>query len=96
MGAFDAMDVGIVALSTDTEEQALGVIERFGLKFPVACELELPEDADKIGAYFSLERNCFHATQFVLDSDRKVEVSVYSTGPVGRLSVEEVLRYVAP
>lgn len=93
--AFEAHAVQIVALSVDTEDQANALVERLGIKYKVVHDVRFPEHADLIGAYHHATRPTIHPAQFVIDADRKVEVSVYSTGPIGRLAVDEVLRFVS-
>ena len=95
LDAFKALGVQILALSVDNEEQANGLVERIGIEYKLVYDIKFPEHADLIGAYHHATRPTIHPAQFVIDADRKVEVSVYSTGPVGRLEVDEVLRFVS-
>jgi peroxiredoxin len=84
-------NVEVVALSVDAVDKARQTVEQLGLTFPVAYALDVPRDAEKIGAFWEERRRIFHATSFVLDRDRNVLHACYSTGPIGRISAEEAL-----
>ena len=86
----------MIALSSSPLDQSQGIVERLGLKFPVAYGLRIPEDAQKIDANFSDgNRKFFQATNFVLDSNGKVLDATYSTGPIGRINPADVLAPVS-
>lgn len=84
----------VVALSVDPWDRAKETIDKLQLTFPVACGLEVPRDADKIGAFWDERRKIIHATDFVLDSDKKVVDASYSTGPVGRIVAADALGHI--
>ena len=88
MKDFEQEDVGLLALSVDPLEKATETVEELKLDFPVAYGLVMPKDADPIGAFWEERRGIFHATNFILDSDKKVVQASYSTGPVGRIVAE--------
>jgi hypothetical protein len=67
------------------------MVEQLHLDFPVAYGLEVPRDAEKIGAFWEARRGIFHATAFLLGAKHQVVQASYSTGPLGRLAAEEVL-----
>ena len=94
LDAFKAADVPVYGLSVDSIENTEALVKRLGLELPLICDLKYPEDVDKIGAYRHPARECHQATGFVIDADRRVETSVYSTTNVGRLMPDEVLRLV--
>jgi hypothetical protein len=56
--------------------------------------LQVPQDADKVGAYWEDRRKIIHATSFIIDSDRKVAQACYATGPIGRIVAEDALRSI--
>ena len=92
--AFKKEQVDVVALSVDTLEKARETVEQHKLTIPVAYGLEVPRDADRVGAYWEERRKIFHATNFILDSERKVVDACYSIGPIGRITASDALRHI--
>ena len=62
--------------------------------FTVAYSLEVPRDADKIGAFWDDRHKIFHATNFILNPKGKMVSASYSTGPIGRIVAEDALSYI--
>src|ERR687892_2887762 len=91
---FKKENVDIVALSVDPLDKAKETVEKLQLAFPVAYGLEVPRDADKFGAFWEPRRKIIHATNFILDSDRKVCDASYSIGPIGRIVATDALSHV--
>jgi peroxiredoxin len=81
----------VIALSVDPLDKAKEMVEKSGASFPIAYGLKVPEDADKIGAYWEDRRKIIHATNFIIDSDRKVTQACFATGPVGRIVAVDAL-----
>ena len=67
------------------------MVERTGATFPVGYGLKVPEDADKVGAYWEERRGIFHATNFILGTERKVLQACFATGPIGRIAAVDAL-----
>jgi hypothetical protein len=72
-------------------DKAKEMVERTGATFPIAYGLKVPEDADKVGAYWEERRGIFHATNFTIDSNGKVLQACFATGPIGRISAADAL-----
>ena len=81
----------MVALSVDPLDKAKGMVERTGATFPIAYGLKVPEDADKVGAYWEERRGIIHATNFTLGPDRKILQACFATGPIGRITAADAL-----
>lgn len=81
----------MIALSVDPLDKAKEMVERTGATFPIAYGLKVPEDADKVGAYWEERRGIFHATNFTIDSNGKVLQACFATGPIGRISAADAL-----
>ncbi len=94
MEQFKQENVDVIALSVDPLEQAKEMVDRVSAAFPVGYGLEVPRDADKVGAHWEERRRIIHATNFILDSNRKVTQACYSIGPVGRIVAEDALRSI--
>lgn len=91
---FEEAGAGILALSVDPLEKAKGIVEELELEFPVAYGLQVPRDADKIGAFWEERRQILHATNFILDGSGKVVHACYATGPIGRIAAADALRSI--
>jgi alkyl hydroperoxide reductase subunit AhpC len=81
----------VYAASVDNEEKA-GELAA-DLSYPVGYGLTRA-DADSIGAWWEERRGIFHATEFILAQDGTVVSSTYSSGPIGRLDVQDVIRLI--
>jgi peroxiredoxin len=90
---FKKENVEIVALSVDPLDRAKETVDKLQLTFPVAYGLEVPADAERIGAFWEERRKIIHATNFILDSDRKVVDASYSIGPIGRIVAADALSH---
>jgi len=69
-------------------------LERDGLGFPVAWGLRIAEDADRIGALYETKRNLIQPSEFLLGPDRRVLHATYSSGPIGRIAADDVVKLV--
>lgn len=90
---FKKENVEIVALSVDPLDKARETVDKLQLTFPVAYGLEVPRDANKIGGFWEERRKIIHATNFILDSDKKVVDACYSVGPIGRIVAADALSH---
>jgi hypothetical protein len=59
---FKKENVEVVALSVDPLDKAKETVDKLRLTFPVAYGLEVPRDADKVGAFWEERRKIIHAT----------------------------------
>ncbi|MCA9706263.1 MAG: redoxin domain-containing protein [Myxococcales bacterium] len=87
--------IGVVAASTDTERGARRLAEITGATFPIGYGLAPIATASRLGAYYDEERGTLHATGFVVRPDATIGVACYSSGNIGRLAWEDVVRLVA-
>jgi len=62
-----------------------------GATFSIGYGLKVPEDADRVGAYWEERRGIIHATNFTLGPDRKVLQACFATGPIGRIAAADAL-----
>lgn len=84
----------IIALSVDPLDKAQEMAERVKATFPIGYGLKVPRDAEKVGAYWEERRKIIHATNFIIDTDKKVTQACFATGPIGRIVAEDALRSV--
>ncbi len=106
MGAFArALDklkgegISVVAASSDTLENSEKIVSEWELNFPVGYGLDPANISAKLGAFHGNhprepERGIVHGTGFVLRPDNTVAVGLYSTGPIGRLTWQDILALV--
>jgi peroxiredoxin len=88
---FRAENADVIALSVDPLEKAQEMIAKTGATFPIGFGLRVPADADKVGAYWEERRGIIHATNFIIDAERKVTQACYATGPIGRIVAADAL-----
>ncbi len=81
----------IYAASVDNEEKAAELAA--DLSYPVGYGLTRA-DADSIGAWWEERRSIFHATEFLLGQDGTVMSSTYSSGPIGRMDAQDVVKMI--
>ena len=94
MDQFKQENVDVLALSVDPLDKAREMVERVGATFPIAYGLEVPLDADKVGAYWEERRKIIHATNFIIGVDKRVTQACFATGPIGRIVAEDALRSI--
>jgi peroxiredoxin len=94
MEEFKKENIDVLALSVDPVDKAKETVEKLHLTFPVAYELEVPRDADKIGAFWDERRKIIQPANFVLDSNKKVVDASYSIGPIGRIVAADALSHI--
>lgn len=84
----------VVVLSVDPLDKAKETVEKLQLTFSVAYGLEVPRDAEKIGAFWDERRKIIQPANFVLDSDKQVVDASYSIGPIGRIVAADALSHI--
>jgi peroxiredoxin len=83
----------VVALSVDPIEKAQETVEKHNLTFPVLYGLNAHEIAQKIGANINEDPLFLQSTDFVLQPDGKIALSVYSSGAIGRLVASDTIKF---
>ena len=91
LGEFQKRGVLVAAASVDTLADAQKTVEELGLEFPMGYGLDAEDFATRFGAYYEPKANYLHATGFLLKPDDTVQIAVYSTGPIGRLTTQDSL-----
>ena len=81
-------------MSVDPFDKARETVEKLQLTFSVAYGLEVPRDAEKVGAFWEERRKIIHATDFILDSDKRVVDACYSIGAIGRIIAADALSHI--
>lgn len=92
--SLEALGVKIAAASVDGPEKAQETVERLSFGFPVGHSLPMLPTATALGGYYSESRQILHATNVVVLPAQTVGVVSYSSGAVGRIGPDSVLRLV--
>jgi len=87
--------IRVIAASTDDEEGARRLADIAGATFPVGYGLPMLATAEKVGGYYDEGRGVLQASGFVVQPSGRIAVATYSTGAIGRLMWEDVVRLVA-
>ncbi len=96
LAALDALETQVVALSSDTLEEAQATVEELGLEFTVAWGLDAEATSRAIGCYTGTHEGHPHIqpAAFVLGGDGTIVHAVYSSGKVGRLTAADAISIV--
>jgi peroxiredoxin len=86
--------VSVFAASVDPQEKTESLVQRLGLEFPVAGELPLEPTLERIGGLFEPEKRFLQPVGIILRPQGVVEVSCYSSGPVGRIGAANALQLI--
>ena len=88
------LDISVTALSVDPLDKARELVEQNRLEYPLAYGLKVPEDAERVGAWWDQKRPMIQPSEFILSGSRKIFSATYTTGPIGRLRAEDVITLV--
>jgi len=86
-----ALGARIIAASVDPEDKAAEVAA--DLSYPVAHGVTR-DQARMLDSWWEDRRSIIQPSEFILDGTGKVLGATYSSGPVGRMAADEVLRYL--
>ncbi|MCH7625778.1 MAG: redoxin domain-containing protein [Chloroflexi bacterium] len=90
----DALDCAIVAVSVDSREHAREVVDSNNLTFSMAHGVTR-EESEMLGAWWSDDRGGYiQPAEFLLGRGGVVLGSMYASGPVGRMGVDEAIRQI--
>lgn len=86
--------VRTVAWWVDDEATTKDLVAKHRLTFPIGHSADARAVAEATGAFVNDEPTYLQSTDFVLDPDGRVVVSVYSSGAIGRLVPDDVIGLV--
>ena len=84
------LGIAVIAASVDTPEDARKSVDTQKLAYPVGHSLEYQDISRRTGAFIEHELKILQATGFLLKPDLTIQVAAYSTGPIGRLTPNDV------
>jgi peroxiredoxin len=91
--------ISVIAASSDALENSEKIVSEWELNFPMGYGLDPVDISAKLGAFHGThprnpEQAIIHGTGFVLRPDNTVAVGLYSTGPIGRLTWQDIMALV--
>ena len=89
-----AENITTVALSADSRTTARQTVQDLHIPFAVGCEADVPKVAKALECYTDPDMTFFQSSGFVLDTDGNIMLSLYSSGPIGRLGPADVSGFV--
>lgn len=93
-----AEGIGVVSLSSDTQEKAAAMVAQNAIEFAVGYGVSVDVAARTLGVYYEPKpahtAPHLHSAGFVLGPGGKVLNAVYSSGAIGRLVWQDVLGLV--
>ena len=91
-GDLEALGAKIVAGVAQREEHARKMAGR-DISLPIAYGLT-QEEAESFGAWWEHERGYVQPSEFILAPDGTVLAAMYASGPLGRMSADEVATFL--
>lgn len=86
-----AESISVFGASSDDLEHAQEVQRE--LSFPIAYGVT-KDLAATLGSWWEDRRGIVQPSEFIIDTERKVLSATYSTGPIGRINAEDVLKLI--
>lgn len=89
-------EIIVVSASVDAVEKAKSLSDGLYLRYvKVLAELDGPAVAESTGASLQTgDRTFLHATGFLMNPAGEIVNSVYSSGPIGRFTANDILKKV--
>jgi len=91
IGEFNERNIKVFAASVDPAEKAQEVADE--VSFPIGFGAG-ETHRDLMGSWWEDRRGLIQPSEFILDSDGKVIMSSYSSGPLSRLEAKDVIKMV--
>ncbi len=91
---YNKKGVSIYTGSTDSLEDNKKLAEKHGITYPVAYGLDAEMISEITGAYYDLKGKFIQPTGFIIRPNNRLELAVYSSGPVGRLMAKNALNQI--
>ena len=88
---FEDLNIKVFAASVDPEDKAQEVAE--DVSFPVGFGAG-EEHRNLLGSWWEERRGLIQPSEFIIDSNGKVVTSSYSSGPIGRIDAQDVIKMI--
>lgn len=90
----DETGIKVAAFSTDDEVHATEMVDKHGLTFPVGFGVDVDSVSTMLGSYVNDAHRSLESSNFLIRPDGAIELCVYASGPIGRLTPEDVIDIV--
>ena len=80
--------------SIDPVEKTQELVDNLGITFPIAYGLDVKMVSRFTGSFYEKEKEYLQPTGIIIRPDKTIEITVYSTGAVGRVVAQDVLGLV--
>lgn len=87
-------NIAVASISVDDEATSAELVAKHKIAFPVGHSADATEIARLTGAVTNDDPHYLQSTGFVLAPDGSLLTGVYSTGAIGRLTVDDVIGFV--
>ena len=91
LNELEKLDARVFAASVDPEDKAAEVAGE--LSYAVAYGVTRAQ-ADRLGSWWEDRRSIIQPSEFIIGGDGNVLAATYSTGPIGRMAADDVVRYI--
>jgi alkyl hydroperoxide reductase subunit AhpC len=88
---FKKRGIHLLVGSAESLEHALETRDMLQLTIPIAYGLIQRDFSILTGAYYNREKQFLHASAYIIAPGGRVELAVYSSGSVGRLTADEAI-----
>ena len=88
---FENLNIMVFAASVDPEDKAQEVAN--DVSFPVGFGAG-EEHRNLLGSWWEERRGLIQPSEFIIDSSGKVVTSSYSSGPIGRIDAQDVIKMI--
>ncbi len=88
---FEDLNIKVFAASVDPEDKAQEVAN--DVSFPVGFGAG-EEHRNLLGSWWEERRGLIQPSEFIIDSNGKVVTSSYSSGPIGRIDAQDVIKMI--
>ena len=89
--SFEDLNIKVFAASVDPEDKAQEVAAE--VSFPVGFGAG-EEHRNLLGSWWEERRGLIQPSEFIIDSSGKVVTSSYSSGPIGRIDAQDVIKMI--
>ena len=89
------MDIGLVAGSVDSLDNARKMADELKISFALAYRLNAKEISLKTGGFYEGEKGYLQPSGFVLNPEGKIANAVYATMAIGRLGAKDCIGLIS-
>ncbi|MCH9673074.1 MAG: peroxiredoxin family protein [Gammaproteobacteria bacterium] len=92
MDAIRGLGGDVTAMSVDAQDKASEL--ETDIKFPLGYGVNR-EAATQLGSFWEERRQIIQPSEFIVNAQGKVLLSMYSSGPLGRINPPDIVRFLS-